>query len=111
MQIDHQRMYTPITKWTAELKTGEVYGIMKKATEIALAEQPGPVHLDFPEDVAEELSGEDAAAFRPAPGHSPMTNQAEESYRSDPESQAPLGGHRPDHEPGRGDPGVSRVCR
>ncbi|MCX5912808.1 MAG: thiamine pyrophosphate-binding protein [Deltaproteobacteria bacterium] len=67
MQIDHQKLYAPLTKWTAELKTGQIYGIMKKATEIALAEQPGPVHLDFPEDVAEELSGEDPAAFRPSP--------------------------------------------
>jgi len=40
MQIDHQKLYAPITKWTAELKTGQIYGIMKKATEIALAEQP-----------------------------------------------------------------------
>ena len=35
---------------------------MKKAVEIAMAEQPGPVHLDFPEDTAEELSDENPVA-------------------------------------------------
>src|SRR4030066_535537 len=67
MQIDHQKLYAPLTKWTAELKTGQVYGIMKKAVEVALAEQPGPVHLDFPEDTADEASAEGPEAFAPAP--------------------------------------------
>jgi acetolactate synthase I/II/III large subunit len=67
MQIDHQKLFAPITKWTAELQTGKVYEIMRKAAEVALAEQPGPVHLDFPEDAAEELSGEDGEGFRPSP--------------------------------------------
>ncbi len=67
MQIDHQKLYAPITKWTAELESGKVYPIMKKAVEIALAEQPGPVHLDFPEDLAEELSPESTGEFKPVP--------------------------------------------
>jgi acetolactate synthase-1/2/3 large subunit len=67
MHIDHQKLYAPITKWSAELKTGNVYPTLKRAVEVALAEQPGPVHLDFPEDIAEELSGERMEAFLPAP--------------------------------------------
>ena len=67
MHIDHQKLYAPITKWTAELESGKVYPVMKKAVEVALAEQPGPVHLDFPEDLAEELSPESAAEFQLAP--------------------------------------------
>jgi acetolactate synthase-1/2/3 large subunit len=67
MHIDHQKLYAPITKWTAELESGKVYPTMKKAVEIALAEQPGPVQLDFPEDLAEELSPESTAKFEPAP--------------------------------------------
>lgn len=66
MQIDHQQLYKPITKWTTELETGKIYPMMKKALEIALAEQPGPVHLDCPEDVAEEMS-EDPGDFTPSP--------------------------------------------
>ncbi len=67
MHIDHQKLYAPITKWSAELESGKVYSIMKKAVEVALTEQPGPVHLDFPEDMAEELSAEGPETFTPAP--------------------------------------------
>jgi acetolactate synthase-1/2/3 large subunit len=66
MHIDHQKLYAPLTKWSAELESGKVYSIMKRAVEVALAEQPGPVHLDFPEDTAEEASAEGDDAFTPA---------------------------------------------
>jgi len=66
MQVDHQEIFKPITKWTAELETGKIYSTMKKAVEIAMAEQPGPVHLDFPEDVAEEML-EAIGEFSPSP--------------------------------------------
>jgi len=66
MHIDHQKLYTPITKWSTELVTGKLYSTLKKAVEVALAEQPGPVHLDFPEDVAEEFSEEDPSDFTPS---------------------------------------------
>ena len=75
MHIDHQKLYEPITKWTAELKTGKIYEIMRRATEVALAEQPGPVHLDFPEDAAEELSGENAGVFQPSPASVPAYDE------------------------------------
>jgi acetolactate synthase-1/2/3 large subunit len=67
MHIDHQKLYAPITKWSVELQSGKVFRTMKKAVEVALAEQPGPVHLDFPEDMAEELSAERPGEFVPAP--------------------------------------------
>ncbi len=71
MHIDHQKLYAPITKWSTELKTGQVYPTIKKAAEIALTEQPGPVHLDFPEDMAEELSAEEVKDFSVNPPPSP----------------------------------------
>jgi acetolactate synthase-1/2/3 large subunit len=67
MHVDHQKLYTPITKWSTELVTGKIYPTIKKAVEVALAEQPGPVHLDFPEDIAEGLSDESAGEFIPGP--------------------------------------------
>jgi acetolactate synthase-1/2/3 large subunit len=67
MQVDHQRLFSPITKWSAELEGGRIYPLLKRAAEIALAEVPGPVHLDLPEDVAEELSPETALDFHPSP--------------------------------------------
>ncbi len=66
MQIDHRKLYAPITKWTTELRAGEVGPIMRKAVRIAQAEVPGPVHIDFPEDTAEETAEEVCPAF-PAP--------------------------------------------
>jgi acetolactate synthase-1/2/3 large subunit len=53
MQIDHHALYRPITKWTTELKAGAVRPTIAAAVALALAERPGPVHLDFPEDVAQ----------------------------------------------------------
>jgi acetolactate synthase-1/2/3 large subunit len=56
MQVDHQAIFAPLTKWTTELEAASADETMQKAVRIAEAEQPGPVHLDFPEDTAEEES-------------------------------------------------------
>jgi acetolactate synthase-1/2/3 large subunit len=58
MQVDHQAIFAPLTKWTTELEAASADETMREAIRIAEAEQPGPVHLDFPEDVAEEGSEE-----------------------------------------------------
>jgi len=77
MHIDHQKLYSPLTKWSVELETGRIYPVMRKAVEVALAEQPGPVHLDFPEDMAEELSPERSEEFTPAsPSMAPFDGRA-----------------------------------
>jgi acetolactate synthase-1/2/3 large subunit len=70
MQIDHQRLYAPITKWSAELEGGRIYSVMKKAAETALSEPPGPVHLDLPEDVMDEATPEACSDFHPLLGRS-----------------------------------------
>ena len=75
MHIDHRKLYTPITKWSAALKTGRIYSTLKKAVEVATAEQPGPVHLDFPEDVADDFSDESPARFNPARSSLPPLDQ------------------------------------
>ena len=48
MNIDHQTLFKPITKWTTRLKQGEVKEILYKAFEIATSEVPGPVHVGLP---------------------------------------------------------------
>lgn len=75
MHIDHRKLYSPITKWSAALKTGRIYSTLKKAVEVATAEQPGPVHLDFPEDVADASSDENPARFNPAESSLPPFDQ------------------------------------
>jgi acetolactate synthase-1/2/3 large subunit len=58
MQVDHQAIFAPLTKWTTELEAATAAETVRKAIRVAEAEQPGPVHLDFPEDVAEEESSD-----------------------------------------------------
>ncbi len=52
MAIDHHTLFRPITKATLALRQGRVASVLAEAIQIALAEPPGPVHLDLPEDVA-----------------------------------------------------------
>jgi acetolactate synthase-1/2/3 large subunit len=56
MQVDHQAIFKPLTKWTTELEAETADETVRRAIRVAESEQPGPVHLDFPEDVAEEES-------------------------------------------------------
>jgi len=51
MNIDHQTLFKPITKWTTRLKQGKVKEILYKAFEIATSEVPGPVHVGLPSGV------------------------------------------------------------
>lgn len=48
MNIDHQTLFKPITKWTTRLKQGRVKETLYKALEIATSEVPGPVHVGLP---------------------------------------------------------------
>jgi acetolactate synthase-1/2/3 large subunit len=49
--VDHCALYQPITKGSFLLR-GTVTSHLQQAISLALAEPPGPVHLDLPEDVA-----------------------------------------------------------
>ena len=49
--LDHDRMFSPITKWTTTVRPDTVSSVMRKAFRIALAERPGPVHITTPADV------------------------------------------------------------
>jgi acetolactate synthase-1/2/3 large subunit len=43
--VDHVRLFSSITKWTATLVPEAAGSIMRKAFRVATAERPGPVHL------------------------------------------------------------------
>ena len=53
MRIDHHALFKPLTKATLPLAHGRIGETLAEAFAVALSEPPGPVHLDFPEDVAE----------------------------------------------------------
>ena len=56
MLIDHQALFTPLTKATHRLQHDDVAEVLEKAINYAMEEPPGPVHLDLPEDVATSLA-------------------------------------------------------
>src|SRR3954449_13126112 len=47
MWIDHETLFTPITKASFQLRRGEIAATLEKALRIAISEPPGPVHLDL----------------------------------------------------------------
>lgn len=57
-KISHQYydlvdIYEPVTKWNAQIKTGEIVPeVVRKAYQLAAGEKPGATHIDLPEDVA-----------------------------------------------------------
>jgi len=62
MNIDHQALFAPITKWTTRLKRDKVAETIHQAFTVATAEVPGPVHIGVPADLADQASAETAAA-------------------------------------------------
>jgi acetolactate synthase I/II/III large subunit len=71
MHVDHQALFAPLVKRSLRLAPGRVAATLDRALALALAEPPGPVHLDLPEDVlaapSTERPGRPTAARRPAP--------------------------------------------
>jgi acetolactate synthase-1/2/3 large subunit len=53
--FDHQAMLRPIVKGSFRLAAGAVGAGMAKAIALAISGQPGPVHVDVPIGVAEEI--------------------------------------------------------
>ena len=51
MLIDHQALFAPLTKASYVIEEGHVAETLARAIGEATSEPPGPVHLDFPEDV------------------------------------------------------------
>ncbi|MBB6215937.1 acetolactate synthase-1/2/3 large subunit [Anaerosolibacter carboniphilus] len=53
MNVDHQALLKPITKWTTRLSKDNFKATITNAFQIATAEAPGPVHIGLPVNVAE----------------------------------------------------------
>lgn len=53
MNIDHQKLYEPLTKATFRITTENVAEVMEQAIGICQAQYPGPVHIGLPSDIAE----------------------------------------------------------
>ncbi|TRZ94159.1 MAG: thiamine pyrophosphate-binding protein [Rhodocyclaceae bacterium] len=49
--VDHNQLFSSISKWTTAVQPNTVATIMRKALRIATAERPGPVHITAAADV------------------------------------------------------------
>jgi acetolactate synthase-1/2/3 large subunit len=66
--IDLVRMFEPITKFSAEVRTPEVIPeVVRKAFKLAEAEIPGACFIELPQNVAEEEIAESAPLRRQSP--------------------------------------------
>lgn len=75
MNIDHQTLYTPITKWTVRLNKESVVETIYKAAETAISEVPGPVHIGVPVDFAEITAAKDSKPRFPIPSPTPRPDE------------------------------------
>jgi acetolactate synthase-1/2/3 large subunit len=53
MNIDHQRLFSPITKASFRLNTIDIKEVLDKAIKICLMNYPGPVHIGLPSDISD----------------------------------------------------------
>ncbi len=52
MNIDHQKLFSPLTKATFRVNSENAGEILQKALKICREEYPGPVHIGLPADIA-----------------------------------------------------------
>jgi acetolactate synthase-1/2/3 large subunit len=71
MNIDHQALFSPLTKATYRLSPSNAAEVISRSLELANEEYPGPVHIGLPSD----LAGTDARPF------TVLTEPKEESRR------------------------------
>ena len=61
MRIDHHALFAPLSKASFPVRNENAADTVARALALAAAEPPGPVHLDFPEDVAQAHAFESSA--------------------------------------------------
>lgn len=50
--LNHNALFSPISKWAVQIQPTNVGTIMRRALRTAMAERPGPVHITCPADLA-----------------------------------------------------------
>jgi acetolactate synthase I/II/III large subunit len=58
MNIDHQQLFFPITKWTTRMNDRNVEEIILKGRSKATTEIPGPVHIGVPAGIGQRVAAE-----------------------------------------------------
>jgi acetolactate synthase-1/2/3 large subunit len=63
--LDHNRLFSPVSKWATEVAPDTVAGVMRRALRTAVAERPGPVHITTHADVVGAEAKDDAVTLPP----------------------------------------------
>jgi acetolactate synthase-1/2/3 large subunit len=64
MNINHQKLFEPLTKATYRLNTGNVVEVMESALRLCREPYPGPVHIGLPADISDiEINTTSPAGF------------------------------------------------
>jgi acetolactate synthase-1/2/3 large subunit len=63
--LDHNRLFSPVSKWTTHVAPDTVGGVMRRALRTAMAERPGPVHITTHADVVGAEARDDAVVLPP----------------------------------------------
>ena len=63
--LDHNRLFSPVSKWATEVAPDTVAGVMRRALRTAVAERPGPVHVTTHADVVGAEAKDDVVALPP----------------------------------------------
>jgi len=68
MNIDHQGLFRPITKWTTRLQPDSVKKTLYQAMQMACSEVPGPVHIGLPSGMSASEAVAEDVQLQPATG-------------------------------------------
>lgn len=71
--VDHNRLFAPITKWVTRMVPEAAGSIMRKAMRTAVAERPGPVHITTPINVGTAAATDSEIRLPPLHPHSQWT--------------------------------------
>jgi len=63
MNIDHQALFQPLTKWTTRLDKNNAAETLLKASGIAREDMPGPVHIGVPAAIGNQKAGYPEKSF------------------------------------------------
>ena len=63
--LDHNRLFSPVSKWATEVAPDTVGGVMRRALRTAMAERPGPVHITTHADVVGAEAKDDTVTLPP----------------------------------------------
>ncbi|KJC50447.1 hypothetical protein UP09_05375 [Bradyrhizobium sp. LTSP885] len=82
--LDHNLLFSPISKWTASIAPHTVGGIMRRALRIAVSERPGPVHISTPADVVGAQATDSEILIPPLDEHAAAISVITQIGRTDP---------------------------